>query len=160
MQGLALMVPLAAIGVALGAESASSPAAASGIDSCPSADPDPDYDAAGGGGGRDVSRDLMRQVDFATRAGIDPITVVVPAPDAEPSRGRDLVYAGDGPLPPGGAVGLYRALLVREDAWAEVSSFFFRGRGGVPERPRREDIGLPNRTHRAVFPITKKGVGR
>ena len=96
MQGLALMVPLAAIGVALGAESASYPAAACGIDSCLSANTDSD-DA--GGRGCNVSQYLIRQVDFATRAGIDPITVVVPSHNANPSWGRDLVYAGNCPPP-------------------------------------------------------------
>mmetsp|Transcript_41034 Transcript_41034/g.59981 ORF Transcript_41034/g.59981 Transcript_41034/m.59981 type:complete len:311 (+) Transcript_41034:28-960(+) len=60
-----------------------------------------------------VKQDLLRQLDFCSRAGVNPITMVAPLGDA----GRGVVYMGEEPLPPKSTVGLYRALLVRKDVW-------------------------------------------
>jgi len=64
---------------------------------------------------------LLRQIDFAHRAGVDPVTVVVNGvvEGGEAYLRRGVVYASSDPLPAGSTAALYRALLVREDAWGE-----------------------------------------
>ena len=78
-----------------------------------------------------IHKDILDQVGFALRAGVDPVTVVtemegirsVPNTGDKPSdqvespslAGRGVIYLGEEILPPGTTVGLYRALLVKKD---------------------------------------------
>ena len=78
-----------------------------------------------------IHKDILDQVGFALRAGVDPVTVVtevegiqsVPSGRDRPSGqvvspsavGRGVIYLGEEVLPPGTTVGLYRALLVKKD---------------------------------------------
>lgn len=83
-----------------------------------------------------LHKDILDQVGFALRAGVDPVTVVtevegiLPVPNNKdetsehqvelPSMtGRGVIYLGEDVLPPGSTVGLYRALLVRKDVLYE-----------------------------------------
>lgn len=67
----------------------------------------------------DIQKDILKQVGFALRAGVDPVTIVTELEGIKPLSGensrRGVVYVGEEMLPPGTTVGLYRALLVRKD---------------------------------------------
>ena len=78
-----------------------------------------------------IHKDILDQVGFALRAGVDPVTVVTEVDgirsipnsrddasdqvELSPMAGRGVIYLGEDVLPPGTTVALYRALLVRKD---------------------------------------------
>mmetsp|Transcript_33526 Transcript_33526/g.98787 ORF Transcript_33526/g.98787 Transcript_33526/m.98787 type:complete len:311 (+) Transcript_33526:251-1183(+) len=75
-----------------------------------------------------IHKDVLDQVGFSLRAGIDPMTVVTELEGIRPvsgdvsvvsdkasSHGRGAIYLGEEMLLPGTTVGLFRALLVRKD---------------------------------------------
>ena len=66
----------------------------------------------------DVEEDLYRQIDFAMRANMSPITVVM---ESE-KKNKGVFFVGDESLPPDTTIGLYRMFMIQKgvlENWIE-----------------------------------------